>query len=460
MMKKKVFAALTALICTMTALPVGTASALSWEEPTDDLITEVQTTGNDGLAVFSANENEVDDWKTPWTVTGIIIGPDLINVSGEGPCHFDGTMDSDGDRLYPGDVVELKLCGGIAEIYPALLPDIEHIERLGTAGEVYGYAYYTVTENTGTSLSLTTELGEEKIYSYHLQASNGFELYNSELVLDAQAGDTIAFMHNWNGNPIIPTDPMYLHSRAEFAVIGVDDPEAPQSYIIIRSDSPTAVYQLRADQLEPYLAYGGTPLSYGDIFTLAGDYAFTCIWGTNDILLSEPESIRIEGSVFDAEETAEFTLLTAPPEKDGAESFVQIRGAETLYEYPVDFVLGTCLMSHSLHIQPDGIDWTKPDAGDKVTMYTYKGVPMFPKSMQRIGDVSGDGTVNAADAAELLVNAAENGAGMARAVSFSADVNADSAVNALDAAAVLTYAAAKGSGSPLSWVQVLGTAEN
>jgi hypothetical protein len=70
--------------------------------------------------------------------------------------------------------------------------------------------------------------------------------------------------------------------------------------------------------------------------------------------------------------------------------------------------------------------------------------------MQRIGDVSGDGTVNAA----------ENGAGMARAVSFSADVNADSAVNALDAAAVLTYAAAKGSGSPLSWAQVLGTAEN
>ncbi len=71
------------------------------------------------------------------------------------------------------------------------------------------------------------------------------------------------------------------------------------------------------------------------------------------------------------------------------------------------------------------------------------------------GDPNSDGTVNAADAAEMLVSAAQIGTGVDVAVTSAADVNADGLLNAEDAAAVLSYAAAKGTGADVSWVDIL-----
>ncbi len=403
-----------------------------------------------GEVLLWADESTVNCENVPWTATGIVIGPNLIDIVGHGDCTFDDTIDSSGDPIGAGDVVELKLRGSVAEIYPCQLPAIEHVDRLGTAAELYGYGEYTVTENDGTQLVMTNTAGEEKTYSYWLQTEMGYALYNSDLVIDAKAGDVITFMHSKSGNPILPTNPEELYSRTEFVVIGVDDAEHPEDYIIIESGSPTAVYQLSAGDIAAYLANGGEPLSYGDIFTLAGDYAYTCIWGTNDIMLSYPETIRIEGSVFDKAETAEFAFNSA-----SASTFVWLDGEEKGYQYPVDFMIGTGLMFNSDFIQPDGIDWTKPELGDQITMYTYNGVPMFPKSMQRIGDADGDHEVNASDAAEMLIIAAENGAGARNAVTFSNDVNSDGVTDAADAAAVLIYAAARGTGTPIPWEEIL-----
>ncbi len=403
-----------------------------------------------GEVMLWAGEAAVDPEKTPWTATGIVIGPNLIDLDGHGDFLFDDTIDSNGDPIGAGDVVELKLRGDVADMYPGLLPAIEHIDRLGTAAELYGYGEYTVTENDGTKLVMTNTAGEEKTYSYYLQAEMEYELYNSELVVDAKAGDAILFMHDKNGNPSVPVEPEELFSRTEFVVIGVDDADHPEDYIIIESGYPTAVYQLSAGDIAAYLANGGTPLSYGDIFTLAGNYAYTCIWGTNDIMLEKPETIRIEGSVFDKAETADFTFDSA-----SANTFVWLEGEEKGYQYPVDFMIGTGLMFGSDFIQPDGIDWTKPERGDRITMYTYNGVPMFPKTMQRIGDADGDSNVNASDAAEMLIIAAENGAGARNAVTFSNDVNSDGVTDAADAAAVLIYAAAKGTGSFIPWEDIL-----
>lgn len=71
------------------------------------------------------------------------------------------------------------------------------------------------------------------------------------------------------------------------------------------------------------------------------------------------------------------------------------------------------------------------------------------------GDPNADGTVTAEDAADLLITAAEAGAGAVIAATAAADVNADGTVGADDAAAVLCYAAAQGSGNPLSWLDIL-----
>lgn len=68
-----------------------------------------------------------------------------------------------------------------------------------------------------------------------------------------------------------------------------------------------------------------------------------------------------------------------------------------------------------------------------------------------LGDVNGDGNIDASDAAEILVEAARRGAGyeseFTDAQITAADVNEDGAIDASDAAVVLVYAATVGAGS-------------
>jgi hypothetical protein len=67
-----------------------------------------------------------------------------------------------------------------------------------------------------------------------------------------------------------------------------------------------------------------------------------------------------------------------------------------------------------------------------------------------IGDVNSDGVVNALDAAEVLVYAAQAGSGVSKTTSYgfiwAGDFNADGETNSVDAAQILTYAAESGSG--------------
>ncbi len=75
------------------------------------------------------------------------------------------------------------------------------------------------------------------------------------------------------------------------------------------------------------------------------------------------------------------------------------------------------------------------------------------------GDQNADGTVDAADAADVLAVAAQVGAGTAASedvVTSVCDVNADGAVDAADAAAILQYAAVLGAGREVSWMDILG----
>ncbi len=89
------------------------------------------------------------------------------------------------------------------------------------------------------------------------------------------------------------------------------------------------------------------------------------------------------------------------------------------------------------------------------------------------GDANLDGSVDAVDAAQILVYAAAAGAGTESHLysdtdtqkeafaHFLADVNgtaADSSLDATDAAAILVYAAQSGSGKDITWDEVLGAA--
>jgi hypothetical protein len=73
--------------------------------------------------------------------------------------------------------------------------------------------------------------------------------------------------------------------------------------------------------------------------------------------------------------------------------------------------------------------------------------------VEATGDVNGDGSVNATDAALVLIAAANIGAGKDSGLSpeaaTNADVNGDGSVNATDAAIILQYAAYIGAGNPV-----------
>lgn len=76
-------------------------------------------------------------------------------------------------------------------------------------------------------------------------------------------------------------------------------------------------------------------------------------------------------------------------------------------------------------------------------------------STLKIGDVNGDNVINASDAADVLVHAADVGAGNAGTLDAgqqaAADVNEDNVVDAADAASILVYAAIAGAGGSPSW---------
>lgn len=80
--------------------------------------------------------------------------------------------------------------------------------------------------------------------------------------------------------------------------------------------------------------------------------------------------------------------------------------------------------------------------------------PDIPVTGSSLGDLNGDGAVNASDAASLLTAAAAAGTGGASGLTAeqeaNADVNADEAFDAKDAALILQYAAYTGTGGTMT----------
>ncbi len=85
--------------------------------------------------------------------------------------------------------------------------------------------------------------------------------------------------------------------------------------------------------------------------------------------------------------------------------------------------------------------------------YGFTATPIW----QTAGDHNADGEVNSNDAADLLVQAAQDGVAEASetAVSPDSDVNLDGVADSTDAAYILQYAALKGSGADADWVEIL-----
>ncbi|MBR3629829.1 MAG: hypothetical protein IKN55_05065, partial [Oscillospiraceae bacterium] len=94
-------------------------------------------------------------------------------------------------------------------------------------------------------------------------------------------------------------------------------------------------------------------------------------------------------------------------------------------------------------------------AASAAALLLLSPVQAFAEEALPPGDLNGDTLINASDAADVLIAAAQLGAvgthNLTEAQAAAADVNADGAVNASDAALILGYAAHVGSGGDLTF---------
>ena len=98
--------------------------------------------------------------------------------------------------------------------------------------------------------------------------------------------------------------------------------------------------------------------------------------------------------------------------------------------------------------------------GDPNTQDVFEAYQVKVDEGLLCGDVNADSLVNAADASEILIAAAQLGAGEAHGLTAeqftAADVSGDGILNASDAALVQIYAAMTGAGEHTDWAALLG----
>ncbi|MCR4644450.1 MAG: leucine-rich repeat protein [Oscillospiraceae bacterium] len=157
------------------------------------------------------------------------------------------------------------------------------------------------------------------------------------------------------------------------------------------------------------------------------------------------------GILEDAADGAVVQLTTRYELKDGALVPVECwKNDETNEELPYAYSDKPVLMDPDGDSYYEFTDWTESSEENQLNAKTksFTIVPFESKTNLLFGDVNGDGTVNASDAAVVLIAAASIGAtnesNLTYAQEQAANVNGDNAINASDAAIILQYAAALG----------------
>lgn len=125
-------------------------------------------------------------------------------------------------------------------------------------------------------------------------------------------------------------------------------------------------------------------------------------------------------------------------------------------DYYVEYEIKEVLDEYSgEYIEMMIIHAEEPLAGSGSTKYSMRSV------FQSAGDVTRDSRINASDAAEILIDAAETGAGLESSIStMYGDINADGLSDAQDAQYILRYAAEAGTGSIPAWQTILRSGKN
>ena len=152
---------------------------------------------------------------------------------------------------------------------------------------------------------------------------------------------------------------------------------------------------------------------------------------------SDAYSVTWETVVFDQEGQTSYQIPFTITLGDNAEGTIEVNLAENMYPF--------------IYNDGNGIATKDIITVDPLMIAVKDGTEAFdPAAVEGLGDLNGDSTVNASDAAMMLIAAAKIGAGnesgLTPAQEKQADLNGDGIVNASDAALTLQYAAMIGAG--------------
>ncbi len=226
---------------------------------------------------------------------------------------------------------------------------------------------------------------------------------------------------------------------------------------------------LELDCVENAYLFGYTQYGVGAVqWDMDGQFQATM--KNPDVMLEDLDIPELEGCFFNRYEQEDGTVtytfgqngtdsqlyLTAEAyitETYGTVEGMYMSSSQYIYEY-LDAIASTLETNYSEYFESVEVYFTFLEGVTAVPSEITSAVSVWNSA----GDQNADGTVDAADAADVLAVAAQVGAGAAApedVVTSVCDVNADGAADAADAAAILQYAAALGSGREVSWMDIL-----
>jgi len=231
---------------------------------------------------------------------------------------------------------------------------------------------------------------------------------------EVETGDEVIF-RTYEGCPVFPVGV----PSTDFIVIGVDNEENPQNYIVYHPAAAHAyTCYLTAAQVETFLNEGEPQPAYGDILEISGDLLITEIIGTNSMMfideMAEPvtekdskHGIDVTGNVLANEERETYCIQVSETIKNAFRLSYETdpeTGATKSYAYYHD-----AFIYHG-YVQPDGIDLENIGTGDEMTFLMYNGFPVIPTAISRLGDANADGALSIVDV--VMVNRHVMGADM------------------------------------------------
>ncbi|MBR4101797.1 MAG: dockerin type I repeat-containing protein [Oscillospiraceae bacterium] len=241
------------------------------------------------------------------------------------------------------------------------------------------------------SFCTLTYLGEDvrKVYNYELGYTDAY-LQPEGFDWSALKLGTYVDMLTYEDKPILP---IYIEVKEVytkyFVVVGVDDAENPQNFVLMMADFGGAynpgTYYLDADIIEEFYK-GAEPIKFGDVLRFQGKFEADGRATTQHFTsFADYTVIEKTDSVFDDPLTEVYTIS---PSSLGNLLKMQKEGFNTIRTF-MDFT--------ETYQMPGAISWKDIRDGDKAEMLIYNNVPCIPISVDPLGDADGSGSLDILD---------------------------------------------------------------